>query len=257
MSLRTFSGPSVTRALTLAQRATMTAMRAPTGTRLGVNTTSSKTSSNNRIQSNLSVSSSLFGKTQVRLAHIDHPNFDVYKRDSSNDNEADYQRRAFTYLLGAGTAVAGLQLAKSLVVDFLDTMSASADVLALAKMEVDLASIPEGKNVTFKWRGKPVFVRHRPQSEIDTERAVDISTLRHKESDDDRVTKPEWLVVLGICTHLGCVPIANAGEFGGYFCPCHGSHYDASGRIRKGPAPLNLEIPEHSFNDEENKLVIG
>eukprot|EP00055_Hartaetosiga_balthica_P011584 m.53111 g.53111 ORF g.53111 m.53111 type:complete len:257 (-) comp7653_c0_seq1:99-869(-) len=256
MSLRTFSGSTVSTALKVARCATMTSLRVPVSARPGVKSESSSSSSQ-RVFGTGSFTSSLFGKTQVRLAHIDHPNFDSYKRDDASVVEADYQRRAFTYLLGAGTAVAGLQLAKSLVVDFLDTMSASADVLALAKMEVDLSTIPVGKNVTFKWRGKPVFVRHRPQSEIDTERAVDVSSLRHKESDEDRVTKPEWLVVLGICTHLGCVPIANAGEFGGYFCPCHGSHYDASGRIRKGPAPFNLEIPDHEFKDEENKLVIG
>merc|ERR1712146_89557 len=177
------------------------------------------------------------------------------RSDNGDQKEADYSRRAFTYLMGAGGAIATAQLAKSMVQDFLDTMSASADVLAMAKMEVNLDDIPVGKNVTFKWRGKPVFVRHRPQSEIDREAAVDVKSLRHPQSDAERATKPEWLVVLGICTHLGCVPIANAGDFHGYFCPCHGSHYDASGRIRKGPAPENLEIPEHSF--EDNRLIIG
>ena len=135
-------------------------------------------------------------------------------------------------------------------------MSASADVLALAKIEVKLNDIPEGKNVTFKWRGKPLFIRHRTAEEIDTESKVDMSTLRDPQLDSDRAQRPEWLVLLGVCTHLGCVPIANSGEFGGYYCPCHGSHYDASGRIRKGPAPLNLEIPIHTFVDE-NTLVVG
>jgi len=135
-------------------------------------------------------------------------------------------------------------------------MSATADVLAMAKIEIKLGDIPEGKNVTFKWRGKPLFVRHRTQEEIETEAAVDVSTLRDPEHDTDRVKDPEWLVLLGICTHLGCVPISNAGEFGGYYCPCHGSHYDASGRIRIGPAPANLEIPEYSF-PEEGLLVVG
>jgi len=134
-------------------------------------------------------------------------------------------------------------------------MSASADVLALAKIEIKLGDIPEGKNVTFKWRGKPLFIRHRTAEEIDVENKVDINTLRDPQPDSDRVKKPEWLVVLGVCTHLGCVPIANAGDFGGYYCPCHGSHYDASGRIRKGPAPLNLEVPEYEFPDDDNLLV--
>jgi len=140
--------------------------------------------------------------------------------------------------------------------EFVSSMSASADVLALAKVEIKLGDIPEGKNMTFKWRGKPLFVRHRTAEEIETEQGVDISTLRHQETDAERVKDPEWLVLLGICTHLGCVPIPNTGDFGGYYCPCHGSHYDASGRIRKGPAPLNLEIPEYSF-PEEGLLIVG
>lgn len=157
-------------------------------------------------------------------------------------------------------------------------MSASADVLAMAKVEVDLAAIPEGKNVIIKWRGKPVFIRHRTGEEINEANSVNVASLRDPQADDDRVQKPEWLVMLGmiflfpntnpnnthiltllgvgVCTHLGCVPIGEAGEFGGWFCPCHGSHYDISGRIRKGPAPLNLEIPSYEF-PEEGKLVIG
>ena len=109
--------------------------------------------------------------------------------------------------------------------------------------------------MTFKWRGKPLFVRHRTQAEIDDVVSVDVSSLRHPQQDSERVTNPDWLVVIGVCTHLGCVPIANAGEYGGYYCPCHGSHYDASGRIRKGPAPENLEVPEYIFNG--NELVVG
>jgi len=107
--------------------------------------------------------------------------------------------------------------------------------------------------MTYKWRGKPLFVRHRTENEIAAEEAVDINTLRDQQTDGDRVVQPEWLIVLGICTHLGCVPIANAGNFGGYYCPCHGSHYDASGRIRQGPAPLNLEVPPYEF---QGSLVI-
>lgn len=144
--------------------------------------------------------------------------------------------------------------ARSTVTNFLATMSASSDVLALAKVEVDMANIPEGKNAIIKWRGKPVFVRHRTQSEIDEANDIDINSLRDPQADSDRVKRPEWLVMLGVCTHLGCVPIGEAGEFGGWFCPCHGSHYDISGRIRKGPAPTNLEVPVYDFNDEENKV---
>lgn len=154
--------------------------------------------------------------------------------------------------MGAITAAG----AKSTIQEFLVNMSASADVLAMAKVEVDLAAIPEGKNVIIKWRGKPVFIRHRTAEEIEEANKVNISALRDPQADEDRVKKPEWLVMLGVCTHLGCVPIGEAGDYGGWFCPCHGSHYDISGRIRKGPAPLNLEIPEYDF-PEDDKLVIG
>jgi len=146
--------------------------------------------------------------------------------------------------------------AKSTIQEFLKNMSASADVLAMAKVEVDLAAIPEGKNVIVKWRGKPVFIRHRTAEEIDEANKVNVASLRDPENDADRVKKPEWLVMLGVCTHLGCVPIGEAGDYGGWFCPCHGSHYDISGRIRKGPAPLNLEVPAYDF-PEDDKLVIG
>ncbi|SHO75789.1 Similar to S.cerevisiae protein RIP1 (Ubiquinol-cytochrome-c reductase) [Malassezia sympodialis ATCC 42132] len=165
--------------------------------------------------------------------------------------------RAFSYFLIGSFGAISAASARSTVTNFLSTMSASSDVLALAKVEVDMANIPEGKNAIIKWRGKPVFVRHRTQAEIDEANDIDVSTLRDPEADSDRAKRPEWLVMLGVCTHLGCVPIGEAGEYGGWFCPCHGSHYDISGRIRKGPAPLNLEVPEYDFNDSENKLIIG
>ncbi|KAI6376048.1 hsp70 nucleotide exchange factor fes1 [Pyricularia grisea] len=162
----------------------------------------------------------------------------------------------FSYFMVGAMGAISAAGAKSTVQEFLVNMSASADVLAMAKVEVDLNSIPEGKNVIIKWRGKPVFIRHRTSREIDEANKIDVASLRDPEADSDRVKKPEWLVMLGVCTHLGCVPIGEAGDFGGWFCPCHGSHYDISGRIRKGPAPLNLEIPAYDF-PEDGKLVIG
>ncbi|KAI0215279.1 Cytochrome b-c1 complex subunit Rieske, mitochondrial [Lamellibrachia satsuma] len=198
---------------------------------------------------------------QVRFAHTDvpFPDFSYYRRDGtkavkgpSPNSEA---RKAFTYMMLAASCVPATYGAKAMVVEFVSSMSASADVLALAKIEVNLADIPEGKNVTFKWRNKPLFIRHRPADEIAREEAVSLSDLRDQETDAQRVQKAEWLIVLGICTHLGCVPIANAGEYGGYYCPCHGSHYDASGRIRKGPAPTNLEIPPYTFTTETTVTV--
>jgi len=179
------------------------------------------------------------------------PDFAHYRASSSDSN------RALSYFMVGSLGVLSASAAKSSVTEFLQTMAASADVLALAKVEVDLNNIPEGKNVIIKWRGKPVFIRHRTTGEIEEARSTDWKSLRDPQTDDDRVKKPEWLVMLGVCTHLGCVPIGEAGDYGGWFCPCHGSHYDISGRIRKGPAPLNLEIPAYEFNDADGKLVIG
>lgn len=179
------------------------------------------------------------------------PDFSHYRANNTDSN------RALSYFMVGSLGVLSASAAKSSVSEFLQTMAASADVLALAKVEVDLNNIPEGKNVIIKWRGKPVFVRHRTQSEIDEARSTDWKGLRDPQTDEDRVKKPEWLVMLGVCTHLGCVPIGEAGDYGGWFCPCHGSHYDISGRIRKGPAPLNLEVPAYEFNDVDGKLVIG
>ena len=134
-------------------------------------------------------------------------------------------------------------------------MSASADVLALASAEFELGGVAEGTTLTVKWRGKPVFIRHRTADEIAKENAVALSSLKDPQADKDRAIDQEWLIVLGICTHLGCVPISGAGDFGGWFCPCHGSHYDTGGRIRKGPAPLNLEVPPYKL--EDGKLIVG
>ncbi len=179
------------------------------------------------------------------------PDYSAYR---TGDSEAN---RLYSYFVIGSLGLVSAAGAKATVSDFLASMSASADVLALAKVEVDMNSIPEGKNAIIKWRGKPVFVRHRTADEIEEANNVDVAKLRDPQKDSDRVKRPEWLVMLGVCTHLGCVPIGEAGDYGGWYCPCHGSHYDISGRARKGPAPLNLEVPEYSFSDEESKLIIG
>jgi len=211
-----------------------------------------------RLTSGLGVSS------QVRCLHagnMDVPDFSYYRRSATKDSsaksaESEEDRKGFSYLMAGGLGLSAAYGGKSLVNQFISSWSASQDVLALAKIEIKLGDIPEGKNMTFKWRGKPLFIRHRTASEIEAETSIDPATLRDPQADSERVKDPEWLVILGVCTHLGCVPIANAGEFGGYYCPCHGSHYDASGRIRKGPAPLNLEVPYYEF-PEEGLLVVG
>ncbi|RMZ92474.1 hypothetical protein DV736_g279, partial [Chaetothyriales sp. CBS 134916] len=179
------------------------------------------------------------------------PSFKAYRSKA-----AEVSNRTFQYFMVGTMGLLTAVGAKATVQDFLVNMSASADVLAQAKVEVDLSTIPEGKNVIIKWRGKPVFIRHRTADEIQEAESVDISILRDPQTDEERVKKPEWLVMLGVCTHLGCVPIGEAGDFGGWFCPCHGSHYDISGRVRRGPAPLNLEVPQYDF-PEESTLVIG
>jgi len=204
----------------------------------------------------------LFKQVQ-RFSHTDVnvPDFTDYRRANTKDpsvphSDTEISRRAFTYVVVAGMGVTGANIGKNIAIDFISTMSASADVLAVSKVEVDLNAIPMGKNVTIKWRGKPLFVRHRTDAEVEEMRSLDVDSLRHPERDEDRVKHPNFLVTLGVCTHLGCVPIANAGDFGGYYCPCHGSHYDGSGRIRKGPAPYNLEVPYYDFMDE-NTLLVG
>ncbi|GBL52896.1 Cytochrome b-c1 complex subunit Rieske, mitochondrial [Candidozyma auris] len=184
------------------------------------------------------------------LTPYKQPDFSAYLNDRSES-----KNKNFTYFMVGSMGLLSAAGAKSTVEAFLSSMSASADVLAMAKVEVKLGAIPEGNNVIVKWQGKPVFIRHRTPDEIAEAESVDVQSLRDPETDDVRVKKPEWLVMLGICTHLGCVPIGEAGDYGGWFCPCHGSHYDISGRIRKGPAPLNLEIPQYEFTDDSTLLI--
>ncbi|MCL6607423.1 MAG: ubiquinol-cytochrome c reductase iron-sulfur subunit [Geminicoccaceae bacterium] len=159
------------------------------------------------------------------------------------------KRRDFLELVTWSTVAVGTA---AMVWPLIHQMNPSADVLALASTEVDLSKIPEGSAIKVMWRGKPVFVRHRTAQEIAEAEAVPLAELRDPEPDSARVKKPEWLIMVGVCTHLGCIPLGTApgepkGEYGGWFCPCHGSHYDTSGRIRKGPAPTNLPIPPYTF----------
>ena len=162
-------------------------------------------------------------------------------------------RRDFIHVASAGVgAVAACAAAWPLI----DQMNPSADVLALASTEVDLSGIAVGASVTVVWRGKPVFIRRRTAEEIAAARAVPMEDLPDPQADQDRVQKDEWLVMVGVCTHLGCVPLGQQGDFGGWFCPCHGSHYDTSGRIRKGPAPETLHVPGYTFLSD-TRILIG
>lgn len=167
-------------------------------------------------------------------------------------------RRDFLILAAGAMGAIG---AIGVIWPLIETMNPSADVLALASTEVDLSAIEEGQSVTIKWRGKPVFIRHRTAAEIEAARSVTVDDLSDPQADEERAQKAEWLILIGVCTHLGCVPLGNGigdpkGEFDGWFCPCHGSHYDTSGRIRKGPAPRNLEVPMYEYLDD-NTVRIG
>jgi ubiquinol-cytochrome c reductase iron-sulfur subunit len=155
-------------------------------------------------------------------------------------------RRDFLYI---ATSMVGAVGAAAAAWPLINQMNPDASVLALSSAEVDLAPIVEGQILTVKWRGKPVFISHRTKKEIEEARAVKLSDLPDPQTDEARVKKDkeQWLVVIGICTHLGCVPLGHEGDYDGWFCPCHGSQYDTSGRIRKGPAPANLEIPPYEF----------
>ncbi|MBF0269828.1 MAG: ubiquinol-cytochrome c reductase iron-sulfur subunit [Alphaproteobacteria bacterium] len=155
------------------------------------------------------------------------------------------------FLLIATSAVGAVGTALALW-PFVHSMNPAADTLALSTTEVDLSKVAEGMSITVTWQGKPVFVRHRTADEIKLAAETPMADLRDPKDDKDRVQKAEWLVLIGVCTHLGCIPLGQKaadpkGDFGGWFCPCHGSHYDTSGRIRKGPAPLNLPVPKYTF----------
>ena len=169
----------------------------------------------------------------------------------------DSKRRDFLQLSTLSIGAVGTA---AFIWPFLKSMSPAEDTLALGTTEVDVSSIEEGQSVTVKWRGKPVFIRKRTKDEIDEAKTVNIEDLKDPEEDINRVKKDEWLVLVGVCTHLGCVPLGqkltdSKGEYNGWYCPCHGSHYDTSGRIRKGPAPENLAVPPYSFlNDTTIKI---
>ena len=161
-------------------------------------------------------------------------------------------RRDFLYVATGTATVIGGALA---VWPLVDQMNPAQDVLALSSTEVDLSPVEVGQSITVVWKGKPVFVRRRTAEEIAAAEGVALDDLKDPEADAERVVEPEWLILVGVCTHLGCIPLGQKGsdprgDWGGWFCPCHGSHYDTSGRVRKGPAPRNLEVPPYVFLDE-------
>ena len=167
----------------------------------------------------------------------------------------DPSRRDFIHVATMAAAVGAVG---SVVWPLVNQMNPSGDMLAMASLEFDLSKVADGSEVTIKWRGKPVFVRKRTPAEIAKAKADDNADLKDPAKDADRHKpgKAEWLILIGSCTHLGCVPTFGGGDWGGWFCPCHGSHYDTAGRIRKGPAPTNLALPEYAFLSD-TKVKIG
>jgi len=181
-------------------------------------------------------------------------------------------RRDFLYLTAGAMGAVG---AAAVAWPVINSLNPAQDALALATTEVNLAPVEVGQSITVQWRGKPVFIRHRTHEQIEEARSVDVSDLPDPATDQSRIVLPpdetpaeeaaipesDFLVVVGVCTHLGCIPLGQApgsdrGEYGGWFCPCHGSHYDTSGRIRKGPAPANLLVPEYSWVSD-TRILIG
>ena len=190
----------------------------------------------------------------------------VEERKNETDTQQDQvssvsnteNRRDFLYLSSITVGAVGVA---AFMWPFIKSMNPAEDTLALGTTEVDISNVNEGQSITVKWRGMPVFIRKRTQEEINEANNVDIASLRDPMEDGERVQKPEWLILVGVCTHLGCVPLGQKatdtkGEYNGWFCPCHGSHYDTSGRVRKGPAPDNLAVPPYTFISE-TKIKIG
>ena len=172
----------------------------------------------------------------------------------------DEDKRDFIHLATGAAAAVG---AGALIWPFVAQMGKAADTLALGSIEIDLSNIPVGSQLKTLWRGKPVFVRHRTPAEIAAAEAVPLGDLPDPQSDDARLVpdtngnlRPEYLVMVGVCTHFGCIPVAESGDYEGWYCPCHGSHYDTSGRIRKGPAPTNMVVPTYSYISE-NAIKVG
>lgn len=170
-------------------------------------------------------------------------------------NHDEGTRRDFLYV---ATAATGVVVGGAAVWPLIDQMNPSADVLALSTIRQDISTVEEGTQIRVLWQGKPVFIRHRTQAEIDEARAVSMDDLKDPQPDEERALDPDgkYLLMVGVCTHLGCVPLGDgAGDYNGWFCPCHGSHYDTSGRIRKGPAPTNLPVPPLEMADETTVII--
>ena len=179
----------------------------------------------------------------------------IVSNEIANREKKKETKERRDFLFTASYALGAVGIGAS-VWPLIDQMNPDASVKALSSTEVDISSVNSGQTITVLWRGKPVFIRRRTKEEIHEAQNVKLEELKDPQKDQDRVKKSEWLVMVGVCTHLGCVPLGDKGDYNAWFCPCHGSHYDTSGRIRKGPAPTNLEIPKYEFVNN-NTIKIG
>ncbi|XP_014369939.2 ubiquinol-cytochrome c reductase iron-sulfur subunit [Papilio machaon] len=192
---------------------------------------------------------------------VKFPNFDYDRKNQFKDvNKTKWHsgdhKIGITYVVGFFGLMCGAYGTKANILYYIYSMSAPADVIALAVIELDISKVTPGQCLSVKWRGKPLFVKYRTQSDIALEDQTPLSSLKDPETPEQRTIKPQWLVVIGICTHLGCVPVPNSGDWaGGFYCPCHGSHFDNVGRARKGPAPTNLVVPPYKFLTDTLLLV--
>lgn len=173
---------------------------------------------------------------------------------TSADTGAE-RRKVFRYIIAGVGFSASAVLAKGMVRGAVGHFAPTKSVHHISSIEVDTNKIPEGKSLVVTWLGKPIFIRHRTEAEMKEQASVDTASFRDPIGDIDRFPDLTWQVLIGVCTHLGCIPIEGKGDYGGYYCPCHGSHYDVAGRIRKGPAPRNLEVPPYKVTGDV--LVIG
>lgn len=186
---------------------------------------------------------------------------------AKTEDSADLERRDFLFI---ATGTLGAVGAAALAWPFIDQMNPDASTRALASIDVDISAIEPGQAITVKWRGQPVFIRNRTEQEVEEARAVALEDLKDRGAENDNLPAGEpatdanrsagegrenWIIMVGVCTHLGCVPVGQAGDFGGWFCPCHGSHYDTAGRIRRGPAPRNLPIPVFAFTSDTTVTI--
>ena len=184
----------------------------------------------------------------------------VFQKDKDKSLDTGNKKENRRDFIQLSTITIGAVGTVSFIWPFIKSMNPSEDTLALGSTEVDISNIEEGQSVTVKWRGKPVFIRKRSKKEIEDARSINFSLLPDPEKDSDRVKKEDWLILVGVCTHLGCVPLGQKisdkkGDYNGWYCPCHGSHYDTSGRIRKGPAPDNLQVPPYKFLNDTTVLI--